>query len=321
MALDCMDAGGRAMPGAIAEDRCDWMPGWTKPNSRSYWVREAQIQSHMGKPEPGYWCNMRARFIFISKEASSDLMKLPDGLIAALRNANNVLVLTGAGMSAESGVPTFRDAQSGLWEKYRPEDLATPGAFRNNPRLVWDWYAERRKNVRQVSPHAGHFALVELEQYFENLAVVTQNVDSLHQQAGSREVIELHGNIMLSICSETGKIIEDDWIESNPGRPPVSPHHPRGHARPGVVWFGESLPAGSMNFAMEKASACDVCFSIGTSTLVQPAASLPFLAHEAGAVVIEINPIPTLLSSKAHFSLQATAADALTAIATDLRNT
>jgi len=245
-------------------------------------------------------------------------MKLPEGLTNALKNANKVLVLTGAGMSAESGVPTFRDAQSGMWEKFRPEDLATPQAFRNNPQLVWDWYADRRNNIREVSPHAGHVALVEMEQYFENLLLVTQNVDSLHQQAGSSEVIELHGNIMRSICSETGLQIDDEWIKSNPGRPPVSPHHRHGLARPGVVWFGEQLPAGCMNRAMAEAHSCDVCFSIGTSTLVQPAASLPFVALEAGAVVIEINPVPTSLSSDAHFSLQVTAAEALTAIAADL---
>jgi NAD-dependent deacetylase len=245
-------------------------------------------------------------------------MKLPEGLISTLKNADKVLVLTGAGMSAESGVPTFRDAQSGMWEKYKPEDLATPQAFRNNPQLVWDWYADRRNNIREVSPHAGHIALVEIEQYFESFPLVTQNVDSLHQQAGSSEVIELHGNIMRSICSETGLQIDDEWIKSNPGHPPVSPHHRHGLARPGVVWFGEQLPAGCMSRAMAKAYSCDVCFSIGTSTLVQPAASLPFVALEAGAVVIEINPVRTSLSSKAHFSLQATAAEALTAIAADL---
>ena len=245
-------------------------------------------------------------------------MKIPEGMIKALRSADNVMVLTGAGMSAESGVPTFRDAQSGLWEKYRPEELATPEAFHANPRVVWDWYAERRENVQQVKPHAGHFALVELEKYFEELLLVTQNVDSLHQKAGSTEVIELHGNIMLSICSKTGREIDADWIESNPGRPPTSPHHPDGLARPGVVWFGETLPPGVMNLAMEKAATCDVCFSIGTSTLVQPAASLPFVALEAGAVVIEINPVATFLSPKAQFSLQATAAEALTAIVSDL---
>ena len=245
-------------------------------------------------------------------------MKLPEGLTTALKNANKVLVLTGAGMSAESGVPTFRDAQSGMWERYKPEDLATPQAFRNNPQLVWDWYADRRNNIREVCPHAGHIALVEIEQYFESFPLVTQNVDSLHQQAGSSEVIELHGNIMRSICSETGLQIDDEWIKSNPGHPPVSPHHRHGLARPGVVWFGEQLPAGCMNRAMAEAYSCDVCFSIGTSTLVQPAASLPFIALEAGAVVIEINPVPTSLSSEAHFSLQATAAEALTAIAVDL---
>jgi len=245
-------------------------------------------------------------------------MNLPEGLITALKNANKALVLTGAGMSAESGVPTFRDAQSGMWEKFKPEDLATPQAFRNNPRLVWDWYADRRENILEVSPHAGHAALVEMEQYFDSLLLVTQNVDSLHQQAGSTEVIELHGNIMRSICSETGQMIDDEWIKSHPGRPPASPHHRHGLARPGVVWFGEELPEGAMNRAMAEAYNCDVCFSIGTSTLVQPAASLPFIALESGAVVIEINPVPTSLSSRARFSLQASAAEALTNIAAEL---
>ena len=243
-------------------------------------------------------------------------MKIPSGLITALLNANKTLVLTGAGMSAESGVPTFRDAQSGLWSRFRPEELATPEAFMDNPQIVWDWYADRRKNIVRVSPHAGHIALVELEQHFETLLLVTQNVDGLHQQAGSGDVIELHGNIMRSVCSETGRIIENSWIESNPGRPPASPHHPRGLARPGVVWFGESLPADAMNRAMTAANHCDVCFSIGTSTLVQPAASLPLMALNSGACVIEINPTPTPLSDMATFTLQATAAEALTAIST-----
>ena len=245
-------------------------------------------------------------------------MELPDGLISDLRNARKVLVLTGAGMSAESGVPTFRDAQTGLWAKYRAEDLATPQAFRDNPQNVWDWYAERRNKIREVSPHAGHAALVNLEQYFESFLLVTQNVDSLHQRAGSNEVVELHGNIMRFICSETGKVINDDWIKTNPGRPPASPHHSHGLARPGVVWFGEQLPAGVMERAMSEASACDVCFSIGTSTLVQPAAYLPFVAQNSGAVVIEVNPTPTSLSSVARYSLQTTAASALTTIATKM---
>lgn len=245
-------------------------------------------------------------------------MDLPDGLIETLQNANKALVLTGAGMSAESGVPTFRDAQTGLWARFRPEDLATPEAFRDNPQTVWDWYADRRENIRKVAAHAGHTALVEMEQYFETLLLVTQNVDSLHQQAGSNLVIELHGNIMRSICSVTGKDIDDEWINAHPTRPPVSPHHKLGMARPAVVWFGESLPEGAMNRAIEAASICDVCFSIGTSSMVQPAASLPYVALNAGAIVIEINPVPTALSKEAHYSLQATAAEALTTIASEL---
>jgi NAD-dependent deacetylase len=249
---------------------------------------------------------------------SNNVMDLPGGLIETLQKANKALVLTGAGMSAESGVPTFRDAQTGLWAKFRPQDLATPEAFRDNPQTVWDWYADRRENIRKVAAHKGHRALVEMEEYFETFLLVTQNVDSLHQQAGSSLVIELHGNIMRSVCSITGKTIDDEWINAQPARPPVSPHHQRGLARPAVVWFGEALPEGAMNNAIEAASSCDVCFSIGTSSLVQPAASLPYVALNAGAIVIEINPVPTSLSTDAHFSLQATAAEALTTIATEL---
>lgn len=245
-------------------------------------------------------------------------MELPAGLITALHNADKILVLTGAGMSAESGVPTFRDAQDGMWSKFRPEELATPEAFSDHPQTVWDWYTQRRENINHVSPHAGHIALVEMEPFFETLLLVTQNVDGLHQQAGSSDVIELHGNIMQSICNKTGKPIENSWIKSNPGRPPASPHHPRGLARPAVIWFGEALPEAAMNRAMTAALECDVCFSIGTSTLVQPAASLPFVALRSGATVIEINPIPTSLSAQASFSIQATASDALTAISAGL---
>jgi NAD-dependent deacetylase len=245
-------------------------------------------------------------------------MELPAGLIAILRKAKRIVVLTGAGMSAESGVPTFRDAQTGLWERFRPEELATPEAFRDHPQIVWDWYAERRENIRKVRPHAGHYALVEMEKYFESMLTVTQNVDGLHQLAGAPEVIELHGNLMRSICSETGKLIEDDWIRSNPGRPPDSPHHLMGLARPDVVWFGEALPEDSMSRAMQAVHDSDVCFSIGTSALVQPAASLPLIAVNAGAVFIEINPAPTPLSNVAEFSLHFTAAEALTAISAGL---
>ena len=242
-------------------------------------------------------------------------MELPSGLRSALGTASKILVLTGAGMSAESGVPTFRDAQTGLWKNHRPEELATPQGFRAQPELVWNWYQSRRDNIRAVLPHAGHYALVKIERHFDEFLLVTQNVDSLHQKSGSVEVVELHGNIMRSICSETGRPIDDSWIQSTSERPPRSPHHPRGLARPDVVWFGEALPAGAMKRAMAAALACDICFSIGTSTLVQPAASLPFAALQSGAIVIEINPAPTGLATKVQFSLRATAAQALPVIA------
>jgi NAD-dependent deacetylase len=230
-------------------------------------------------------------------------MEIPEKLISTLQNAKRVLVLTGAGMSAESGVPTFRDAQAGLWQKYRPEELATPQAF---------------SRIQQVKPHAGHLALVEIEQYFEQLLIVTQNVDGLHQVAGSGNVVELHGNIMRTVCSLTGKEIGQEWLKHHPGNPPVSPHHPDGLARPAVVWFGEALPEQAMNMAIEQATTCDVCFSIGTSSLVQPAASVPYLALESGASLIEINPLPTPLSASANFNLYSSAAEALTAIAAEL---
>lgn len=239
---------------------------------------------------------------------------LPENLLSTLKDARRVLVLTGAGMSAESGVPTFRDAQRGLWARYRPEDLATPEAFERDPKTVWDWYNDRRQNILSVRPHAGHHALVELAGHFDEFHIVTQNVDSLHQQAGSKNVIELHGNIMRSICSVTGRTIDDEWISENPGRPPVSPHDPKGLARPGVVWFGEALPAEAMDRALALAADCDLCFSIGTSSLVQPAASLPYYAHRSGAVVIEVNPEPTALSGLARFALETTAATALSTI-------
>lgn len=245
-------------------------------------------------------------------------LEIPPGLIHTLQNAGAVLVLTGAGMSAESGVPTFRDAQTGLWARYRAEDLATPEAFQRNPEVVWDWYTQRRENIQKVAPHAGHLALVEMEQYFRSFVLVTQNVDGLHQRAGSSDVVELHGNIMQSVCSDTGKVIDEAWLDANPGRPPGSPHHREGFARPAVVWFGEMLPERAINSAIAAAQRCDVCFSIGTSSMVQPAASLPFVALEAGAAVIEINPAPTVLSNQAQFSIQATAADALAKITAEL---
>ena len=245
---------------------------------------------------------------------------LPESLLERLKSANHVMVLTGAGMSAESGIPTFRDAQTGIWSKFHPEDLATPQAFTDHPARVWSWYEDRRKYVRNAVPHAGHYALVELESMVPRLSIVTQNVDALHQRSGSGNVIELHGNIMRSICHLTSRPIDDDWLANSDDCPPRSPWAEHGLARPAVVWFGESLPAGAMDAAMEAAVLCDLCFSIGTTSLVQPAASIPLLAAEHGASLVEINPQETPLSLHANYCLRGSASSALISIIHQLKN-
>lgn len=236
---------------------------------------------------------------------------LPENVLERLLAANSALVMTGAGMSAESGIPTFRDAQTGIWAKYSPEELATPGAFEADPGRVWSWYEDRRSRVRAAEPHRGHSALVELEAIFPELTIVTQNVDGLHQRSGSANVIELHGNILRSICHVTAKPIDDEWLARSDGCPPASPWTEGGLARPDVVWFGEALPSPAMNAAVEATIRCDLCFSIGTTSLVQPAASLPLLALEHGACLIEINPRETPLSLHADYCMRGSASEQL----------
>ena len=227
-------------------------------------------------------------------------MKISAEFIQRLAVAKSVTVLTGAGVSAESGVPTFRDAQTGLWAKYRPEELATPRAFRRNPRLVWEWYAWRRKLVADAKANPAHAALAEMEQWFPQFHLITQNVDGLHQRAGSRNVIELHGNITRTKCFDEGTVIPS-WQETG-DVPPKCPNC-GGLLRPDVVWFEEPLPEAEMEFAARASTTCEFFFSIGTSTVVYPAASLPFEALRAGASVVEINPQPTPFTEQAHFVL------------------
>lgn len=243
---------------------------------------------------------------------------LDDELLARLRQARHVTVLTGAGMSAESGIPTFRDAQTGIWERYRPEELATPEAFAANPGRVWQWYEERRKAVRAASPHAGHQALVILAELVPGLSLVTQNVDGLHQLAGSRNVTELHGNILRSKCHISGRPISAEWLADSSQIPPPSPYVNRGYARPDVVWFGEMLPQEALEAAMEAAALCDFCLSVGTTSLVQPAASLPLMALEHGASLVEINPQETPLSIHAGQCLRGPASVVLPKIVQQL---
>ena len=235
----------------------------------------------------------------------------PHKLIEALRTASHVAVLTGAGISAESGVPTFREAQTGLWAQYDPQELATPQAFYRNPRLVWEWYAWRRELVSKAEPNLGHLALAALESKVPKLTLITQNVDGLHQRAGSRAVIELHGNIMRTKCFDNGRLIQS-WPPTDEV-PPRCPHC-GGLLRPDVVWFGESLPHDALETAVTSAQSCDIFFSIGTSSLVQPAASLPIEAIQAGAVTVEINPQPTPLTSHVEYALTGGAGSILPAL-------
>jgi NAD-dependent deacetylase len=232
-------------------------------------------------------------------------------LVTALRRAQHVAVLTGAGISAESGVPTFREAQTGLWAKYNPEELATPQAFRRNPRLVWEWYEWRRGLVAKAEPNPGHLALAALAQHVPQLTLITQNVDGLHQRAGSKNVIELHGNITRTKCFENGRIVEN-WPETDD----VPPRCPDcgGLLRPDVVWFGERMPVGALNTAVNAVQTCDIFFSIGTSALVQPAASLPLQAVRNGRVTIEINPQPTPITRQMDFVLAGPSGEVLPAL-------
>jgi len=227
---------------------------------------------------------------------------------ALLRAAERVAVLTGAGISAESGIPTFRDAMTGLWSQFRPEDLATPEAFAANPKTVWEWYAWRRERVMKVAPNAGHAALVALEKRTPHFTLITQNVDGLHARAGSRNVIELHGNIMVDRCFAEGCVLTP--ADEIPGTPPQCARC-GALVRPGVVWFGEALPPKALDDALAATKRCDVFLSIGTSNVVEPAASLPFTALQAGAAVIEVNPERTPLTARATIVLAGAAGEVL----------
>lgn len=217
-----------------------------------------------------------------------------------MKKSTRAAVLTGAGVSQESGIPTFRDSQDGLWAQYKPEDLATPEAFERNPKLIWDWYSFRREAVKAVLPNLGHYALTEMEKQIQNFTLITQNVDGLHRMAGSINVLELHGNILHVRCSKCGTHAQV-WDDDNKSAVPRCAKCNE-NLRPDVVWFGESLPHAELQKAINATRECQVFFSIGTSGVVQPAASLAHAAHSNGAVVIEINADTTPLTPSADFS-------------------
>lgn len=230
-------------------------------------------------------------------------------MIEMRRQNRSLAVLTGAGISAESGVPTFR-GKGGLWRSYRPEDLATPQAFRRDPKLVWEWYDWRRSLIAACQPNAAHRTLVDMESHFGDFLLVTQNVDGLHRLAGSQKIVELHGNIWGMRCTRACRAAWQDLSVPLAEIPPQCPTC-GALARPDVVWFGESLPGAALDAAFVAAQRCQVMLVIGTSALVQPSASLPLVALQQGAYVIEINPQATPLTDSVQESIREPAAVAL----------
>jgi NAD-dependent deacetylase len=218
-----------------------------------------------------------------------------EDLLNLLRRDIKICVLTGAGVSAESGVPTFR-GEHGLWRQFRPEELATVDAFLANPELVLAWYQHRREIVDEIEPNPGHYALSGMEKHYADFTLVTQNVDGLHQRSGSRKVLELHGNILNNKCQQCGRPIKRvDFKEGEE----IPKCECGGMIRPDVVWFGEMLPHGVLEQAIRNATQADLFFSIGTSAIVYPAAALPYTAKQHGAYLVEINVERTELSATA----------------------
>lgn len=231
-----------------------------------------------------------------------------------LNDKTTLLVTSGSGISAESGVPTFREAQTGLWARYDPSELATPQAFRRNPDLVWAWYRWRHDLVLSAEPNAGHRAVADLEDLFPVVVVLTQNIDGLHQLAGSSDVEELHGNIRrykcFDACQGEPTLID---LANLPYSDEATPACPDCGAlvRPDVVWFGESLPRRALDRAFQLANQCDAMLVVGTSGVVQPAASLPVQARGNGALVIDVNPDETEISRLAQIHLKGPSGEVL----------
>jgi len=219
---------------------------------------------------------------------------------AIIDNASSITVLTGAGISAESGIPTFR-GEDGLWRKFRSEELATPEAFQRDPKLVWEWYDWRRGLVKEAMPNPGHYALVNLENEKTNFTLVTQNIDGLHQLTGNRNIIEMHGNLWQIRCTSCGVVEENHDV-------PLKEIHPKckncdALGRPNVVWFGEMIPMSIIDNILIAIDKCQVMLIVGTSGLVEPAASMGLIAKHTGKTVIEVNLETTPNSSHYDISI------------------
>jgi NAD-dependent deacetylase len=222
-------------------------------------------------------------------------------LTERLRSATSIVAFTGAGISAESGVPTFRGPE-GIWAKFKPEELANMSAFLKNPALVWEWYAHRKRIIAGIRPNPGHDALAAMEAIVPHVAVITQNIDNLHRRAGSTTVYELHGNIERNYCMKCGTVCGNDVVADASGVPVCE--RCGGLIRPDVVWFGEMLPEEEWRASVRAAESANIFLSVGTSAVVYPAASIPLLAKQSGAYLVEINPEPTPLTPRADEFLQ-----------------
>jgi NAD-dependent deacetylase len=246
--------------------------------------------------------------------ADIDLLDLPKAA-DLLGQAKRIVLFTGAGVSAESGIPTFRDALTGLWEQFDPQKLSTPEAFSDDPALVWGWYEWRRAAVERVGPNDGHRALAAIEQRAEECTLVTQNVDDLHERAGSRAPIHLHGSLFTPRCSACGRPapLAAAPAEAGPLTPPPC-EHCGAPIRPGVVWFGEALPSDQFEAAVAAAANADLLITVGTSGLVFPAAEIPQVTARMGGEVIQVNPQPTPLDPVARVNLHGSAAQVLPAL-------
>ena len=232
-------------------------------------------------------------------------MKMFDTVTQKLKDSRKIVFVTGAGISQESGIPTFR-GKDGYWRKYDPMKLASIDAFYDDPKLVWEWYEDRRKNILSVKPNEGHFAISQMEE-FKDVVILTQNIDGLHQRSGSTNVLELHGSIIRIKCTVCDFI--DNITENFESLPPKCKCGSM--LRPDVVWFGEPLPQNIWQNAIEEASVCDVMVIVGTSLVVSPANTLPVYAKQNGAILIEVNPEKTVMSNDMTLSIQATSAEVL----------
>jgi len=232
-------------------------------------------------------------------------MKMFDTVAQKLKGSKKIVFVTGAGISQESGIPTFR-GKDGYWRKYDPMKLASIDAFYDDPKLVWEWYEDRRKNILDVKPNEGHFAISQMEE-FKDIVILTQNIDGLHQRSGSTNVLELHGSIIRIKCTVCDFI--DNITENFESLPPKCKCGSM--LRPDVVWFGEPLPQNIWQSAIKEASVCDVMVIVGTSLVVSPANTLPVYAKQNGAILIEVNPEKTVMSNDMTLSIQATSVGVL----------